>query len=212
MNQASKRRLFAPSRFVAFADAVAAMLKSMFGLSPTVTAIILTIVLVVVALAYMLFGWLRKRSWRVMLRGVGFVLIPLGLLSMGLMTMLVNGIQAIVDWANITVMSFLIMLGLIVAGIGLVAYLIGSFVPQVVGDEANKRREAIRARKLAALQSVNQAPSAMSASPRGVAPAPVPGGAPAPVPAVAPASSPAVAPLTDDDKEVDDILRRHGIN
>jgi len=183
----------------------------MFGLTPTTTAVILTIVLVAVALAYLLFGWLRKRSWRVMLRGVGFALVPLGLLAMGLMTMIVNGIQAVVDWANATVMTYWIMIGLIVAGVGIVAYLIGSFVPQVTGDEASTRREAIKARKLAALQATSAAPKPATPAPAAKPAAP---SAPAAAPASAktPSPAPSAAATNPDDKEIDDILRSHGIN
>ena len=188
------------------------MLVCMFGLTPTLTAIIFTVILAVVALAYLLFGWLRKRSWRVMLRGIGFVLIPVGLLAMGLMTQIVNGLQAVVDWANATVMNGWIMLGLILGGIGLVAYLVGSFVPHVTGDEAASRRAAIKARRLASLQTQPQ--------PTGPAPMTTPPPSQSLVPATAsqtPSQTMKITPvaqpnMTDDDKEVDDILRRHGIS
>jgi len=178
----------------------------MFGMSVHTTAIILAIVLAVIGLAYLLFGWLRKRSWRVMLRGIGFVLMPLGLLVMGLMSKVVDGINAVIDWAKATYMTTAIMIGLIVAAIGFVAYLVGSFVPHVTGEEAAKRREEIHDRKLAALQSGRPATSPSdpaSAKPSG----------PTPPPSPAPATSPAVAsdPITPDDKEIDDILKRHGL-
>ncbi|MCL2489606.1 MAG: hypothetical protein FWF36_02600 [Propionibacteriaceae bacterium] len=181
----------------------------MFGMSVHTTAIILTIVLAVIGLAYLLFGWLRKRSWRVMWRGAGFILIPVGLLIMGLMRKVVDGINAVVDWANATYMTTWVMIGLIVAGIGLVVYLIGSFVPHVSGEEANKRRAEIRERKMAALRAPGQPASA----PLGPAPtsqtAKLPDG-PTPPPSPRPVTS--SAPATPDDKEIDDILKRHGIN
>ena len=172
----------------------------MFGMTVPTTAIVLTIVLAILALAYLLLGWLRKRSWRVLLRGAGFILMPIGLLAMGLMSQIVTFINSIVDWANSTFMSFWIMVGLIVAGIGLVLYLIGSFIPHVTGEQAAKRREAIRDRRLAALQGGRPAPAVNAAAPSGAAPA------------SSPATVKPVADATDDDKEVDEILKRHGIN
>jgi len=177
----------------------------MFGLSTTVSAVILTVVLALIALAYLLFGWLRKRSWRVMLRGIGFILIPLGLLSMGLMGKVVDGINAVDTWAKTTFMSTWIAIGLVVGCIGLVAYLVGSFVPHVTGDEAASRRQAIKERKLAALQAgtrMTPAPANPVAKPS------------APVIATTPSSpapaAPSPAPLIDE-KELDDILRRNNI-
>lgn len=138
-----------------------------------------------------------------MLRGIGFVLIPLGLLSMGLMGKVVEGINAVDTWAHATFMSTGIMIGLVCGCIGLAAYLIGSFVPHVTGDEAASRRQAIKERKLAALQAgagVAPAPSKPQAAAPGAKP-------------VTPAVTKPLptGPVTDDDKEVDDILRRHGI-
>jgi len=191
----------------------------MFGFSVTITAVALTILLAAIALTYLLIGWLRKRSWRVMLRGVGFIAIPLGLLLMGLMHKVVDGLNAIVNWANTTFMTGLIMLGLIIAGAGLAAFLVGSFVPHVSGDEAAARRKAINERKLAALRASAGLAGPTQAPPRPApAPAPpaapgstpVPVGAPAPVAPAAPAPAPVA--MSEEDKEVDEILRRHGIN
>jgi len=182
----------------------------MFGLSVHTTAIILTIVLAVIALGYLLFGWLRKRSWRVMWRGAGFILIPIGLLIMGLMDKVVDGINAVVNWANATYMTTIVLTGLIVGGVGVVLYLVGSFVPHVSGEEATKRRTDIRERKLAALRAPGQAAG------KPIAPAQpssqtvkLPDG---PTPPPSPKAAASSAPATPDDKEIDDILKRHGIN
>jgi len=190
------------------------MLAIMFGLSVHAAAIVLTVVLAVIGLAYLLFGWLRKRSWRVMWRGLGFILMPVGLLIMGLMDEVINGINAVINWANATYMTTPVFIGLIVAAVGLVLYLIGSFVPHVSGEEAAKRREEIRDRKLATLQGGRQ-PDAAAASTSDTAPA-KPSSGPTPPPSPKPAAivKPVVAstPDTPDDKEIDDILKRHGIN
>lgn len=186
------------------------MLGAMFGLSVTVTAAILAVVLAAIGLAYLLFGWLRKRSWRVMLRGAGFVLMPLGLLAIGIMRLIVNGLNALIDWANATAMTALIMFGVVLAGIGVVAYLVGSFWPPVLGDEAAARRQAMHDKRLATLQAraSQPAPSAGTSKPTPVADA-----APQlPVRATPPAPAQTPPAMSADDKEVDDILRRHGIN
>jgi len=181
----------------------------MFGLSVHTTAIILAIVLAVIGLGYLLFGWLRKRSWRVMWRGIGFILMPLGLLIMGLMDKVVDGINAVVDWAKATYMTTDVLIGLIVAAVGLVLYLVGSFVPHVSGEEAAKRRQEIRDRKLATLQGSRPAGAAASSQSDTSLAKSSDGPTPPPSPAPAAASS---ASLTADDKEIDDILKRHGIN
>jgi len=172
---------------------------NMFGLSTTTTAIIVTAVLAVVALVYLLFGWVRKRSWRVMFRGVGIIVLLAGLLTIGILTKFV-GIEAFINWTKTTVMNNWIMLGLIVFGIGLLIFVVGSFWPMVLGDEASSRREAMKARRLASLQSAPASPTPAPSplQPTGVAPAP--------------AASPVLPPATDDDKEIDDILKSHGIN
>ena len=176
----------------------------MFGMTVHTTAIVLAIVLAVIGLAYLVFGWLRKRSGRVLLRGLGFMLMPIGLLVMGLMSHIVDGLNAVVNWANATYMDTWVLTGLILAGLGLVLYLIGSFVPPVTGDEASKRRAAIHDRKLAALQASRPAAApAQAKPPAGLTPPPTP----QPQAAVQ-----ADAAMADDDKEIDDILKRHGIN
>ena len=170
----------------------------MFGLTVPTTAIILAAALAVLGLAYLLLGWLRKRSWRVMLRGLGFVLMPLALLSMGLMDLLIDGINAIVNWALTTVRTGWITFGLVIGGIGLAAYLIGSFIPPVGGDEAARRRQEISHRRLEALKA-----GAAGYIPRGPSPEKT-----APLPQVAGGE----AEMSAEDKEVDEILSRHGIN
>jgi len=160
-------------------------------------------------LAYLLFGWLRKHSARVLLRGAGFILIPIGLLVMGLprlmdtapMSQIVTFINKVVEWANSTVMNVWIMVGLILAGVGLVLYLVGSFVHPVTGEEAAKRREAIRERKLAALQGGRPAPAAKSGASATASTSPA-----------SAASTKPAADSTDDDKEIDEILKRHNIS
>jgi len=178
------------------------MLETMFGLSTTTTAIIVAAVLAVVALAYLLFGWLRKHSWRVMFRGIGIIVLLAGLLTTGITTKFV-GIEAFITWAKNTAMTNWIMLGLVLVGIGLLICVIGSFWPMVQGSEAATRREAKKARKLAALQ-----PGAAPAS----APA-KPTSSPAPASTTPVSTATAVLPpATADDKEIDAILKSHGIN
>jgi len=184
----------------------------MFGMSVHTTAIVLAVVLAVLGLAYLLFGWLRKRSWRVMWRGIGFILVPVGLLIMGLMDKVVDGINAVINWANATFMTTPVFVGLVMAAVGLVLYVIGSFVPHVSGEEASKRREEIRERKLAALQPSRPSGAAASSSADKAKPAdgPTPPPSPKPLSTVKPVV--ASTPDTPDDKEIDDILKRHGID
>jgi len=188
----------------------------MFGMTVHVTAILLAVALAVIALAYLLFGWLRKRSWRVMLRGIGFVLMPVGLLVMGLMSQVVDGLRAVEQWAKATPMSTWIMIGLVGAGLGLVLYVIGSFVPPVSGQEGDARRKAIRDRKLAALQGPRPAATPVGSSPAAASltspKSTVPAQRIAPASQVKPTPPPVPNALSADDLEIDDILKRHGID
>jgi len=164
-------------------------------------AFIATATLSALGLIYLMIGWARKRSGRVLLRGAGFVLVPIGLMVMGWMELGVDGVRYLIDWSNNHTMTLRIEAGLAVAGVGLVLYLIGSFMAPIIGDAARARRAEIVAKKAA-----RQAP-ATSSVPKSL-PAAAPGAG------AGTATAPAKAVATTDpagDDEIDAILRRHGI-
>ena len=192
------------------------MLGRMFGLSDFWTALIATAVLSLAGLAYLLIGWIRKRSGRVLVRGIGFILIPIGLMVMGWMELAVTGVKVLNDWALSHTMTLRIEIGLGILAAGLVCFLIGTFMAPIVGEAAKQRRAELKARREVANPAApTTARPATVAAPATGAPLPATpvktgsAAAPSRTGAAAPSTSAAIDPATDD--EIDAILRRHGI-
>jgi hypothetical protein len=173
-------------------------------LSTFALAMIAAGAIALIGLAYLLIGWLRKRSGRVLARGAGVILAAVGLMIMGWMELAVEGVRAVIAWANDTAMTTRIEIGLVVLGIGVIAFVVGSFMNPIIGDQAKQRRAAL-AEKRAAKAGL---PPKKSAGQPGAAPSP----AVAAKPSTA-ATAPTPVPAADDatDEEIDAILRRHGI-
>ena len=183
-----------------------------YPMSPSLStfwiAIIATVVLSSISLGYLLIGWLRKRSGRVLLRGLGLVLLPVGLMVLGWMELGVDAVKYLVDWANTHPMSPRIMIGLALAGLGLGLFIVGTMMAPIIGEQAKKRRAEIVAKRAALSGPPPAKPAAAGTPQAGAKPAaqPVPAAA---KPAAGPAATSALDPATDD--EIDEILRRHGI-
>jgi hypothetical protein len=183
----------------------------------TVTTIIATVLLSTIGLGYLLLGWLRKRSWRVLLRGAGFVLMPIGFFLLGGMDAAYRGVNSLFTWANSTYLGAKLLIAIIVFGLGILLYVVGSCWPQVLGDEAKSRRATIAERRAAKKAGIASAPGGATGTGAG-APAAVPGpngtlaltpGTTLPTPAGQPTSS--LEPDSATEDEIDAILRRHGI-
>jgi hypothetical protein len=180
----------------------------------TATTITATAVLSTIGLCYLLIGWLRKHSWRVLLRGTGFVLLPIGLYFLGGMNAAYRGVNSLFTWANATYMGPKLLIALIISGVGLALYVVGSCWPPVIGDEAKARRAAIAERKAANKAELAAAPGTPAAAPAAAGPngtlalTPTTGAHTAPSGA-GPTSSLEPSSATED--EIDAILRRHGI-
>ena len=172
-------------------------------LSTFTIAMIATAVLVVIGLVYLFLGWAGKRSGRVLLRGVGIVLGAVGLMVMGWMELAVEGVQAVIAWARNTSMTLRIEIGLIVLCLGVIAFVIGTIMNPIIGEEAKQRRTALADKRAA---RAGLPPKAKAAAPSDAS-------APKAVnaPAAGPTSAPAPALSGAEDDEIDAILRRHGI-
>ena len=186
----------------------------MFGLSDFWTALIATAVLSLAGLGYLLIGWIRKRSGRVLVRGIGFILMPIGLMVMGWMELAVTGVKALHAWALDHAMTVRIEIGLGILAAGLVCFLVGTFMAPIVGEAAKQRRAELKARHDAANPAVPKAarPAAVAAPTGTLLPATPVKTASAPAPrtgTAAPSTTAVLDPATDD--EIDAILRRHGI-
>jgi hypothetical protein len=166
-------------------------------MTPTVFAVLATILISLVGIIYAVQGWLTKRSWRALLRGAGLVLVPVGLLASGLMKLAVNGVYSLVDWSGWDRMGFGLQIGLWLGGIGIVIYVIGSFLP--LGGRASEPKQLASG-------------SGKKGSPAG--PAAVGGSRgnmlnPSAQPPK-PASGSKNAGISSEDAEIDEILKRHG--
>jgi len=163
-------------------------------------AMIAAAVLVVIGVAYFLVGWMGKRSGRVLLRGLGFAVGVVGLMVIGWMELAVKGVEAVIDWARATPMTVRIEIGLVLLCLGVVAFVVGTFMHPILGEEA-KRRHAELVDKRAARAGLPPKTKA-GTTPSSLPASSLPAGAPRP-------AAPAAGDAADD--EIDAILRRHGI-
>jgi hypothetical protein len=159
---------------------------------PTVIAVIATIVLSLGGVAYLLWGWLTRRSWRALVRGAGLTLGAIGMMISGFMELAVNGVESLIRWHGWTEPGVALQVGLWTLGIGVVAFVIGSFIAPVQKGEAGP-----------AVESGKPGKAPLSGSDKRVLnPA-----SPAPKPGKPAAKAPA---LSSEDAEIDEILKRHG--
>ncbi len=159
--------------------------------------------LILVVLGVTAIRWSRSRSVRATLHGIGIALIVGALWIVGFLDLVLTWVRATVHWVRQTPFDTVRVIGACVGGLGLLMVIIGSTISPVSRAEARQRRLDRREKLRAA-----HAPSAPAAA--GTAPE---SGTRA---VAAPASSPA-APAkekgsgSDDDDEIEEILRRRGI-
>ena len=157
-------------------------------MNPQSVAIIVSLLLIGLGIAYAVIGWLARKSKRAVFRGLGVALIAGGLWIGGVMNMLFNGVQSLIAWYERQLPFDVVMwIAVGVAGLGVLFYLISMFLAPVT-------RAVYKERKLAAKNA-----AAASSSNARVAPAP------APRPAASTSTS-------SEDAEVDAILKARGIN
>ena len=115
----------------------------------TSIVILVTIITTVLPALWAVFGWLARRSWRPVLRGLGLALVPIGLLVTGLMRLLVRALTLVVSWFAHTQMTTTIWTGVIVAAIGLLTWIGAGFMTPLTREEARQRRAEHRERRAA---------------------------------------------------------------
>ncbi|MGK2309354.1 hypothetical protein [Cutibacterium sp. V947] len=199
-------------------------------MSETTVVAVVTIVLVVLPLLRALSGWFSRRSSRALLRGLGLALIPIGLVLTGLMRLLVRAIRLVVDWFAGAAMTPAIWIGVIAIAIGLVTWFIAGFMPPVDRETGRQRRQDHAARKQARATSVSpksQGSASPQSAPQGSRPASETSSLPVDAPKT-PATAPVRTPSSssseptarsskisatekDEDAELEDILRKRGI-
>lgn len=125
----------------------------------TSIVILVTIITTVLPALWAVFGWLARRSWRPVLRGLGLALVPIGLLVTGLMRLLVRALTLVVSWFAHTQMTTTIWTGVIVAAIGLLTWIGAGFMTPLTREEARQRRAEHRKRRAAGAAGKPAAPT-----------------------------------------------------
>ena len=125
----------------------------------TSIVILVTIITTVLPALWAVFGWLARRSWRPVLRGLGLALVPIGLLVTGLMRLLVRALTLVVSWFAHTQMTTTIWTGVIVAAIGLLTWIGAGFMTPLTREEARQRRAEHRERRAAGAAGKPAAPT-----------------------------------------------------
>ncbi|MEA5659327.1 MAG: hypothetical protein R5N72_08810 [Cutibacterium granulosum] len=125
----------------------------------TSIVILVTIITTVLPALWAVFGWLARRSWRPVLRGLGLALVPIGLLVTGLMRLLVRALSLVVSWFARTQMTTTIWTGVIVAAIGLLTWIGAGFMTPLTREEARQRRAEHRERRAAGAAGKPTAPT-----------------------------------------------------
>lgn len=128
----------------------------------TSIVILVTIITTVLPALWAVFGWLARRSWRPVLRGLGLALVPIGLLVTGLMRLLVRALTLVVSWFAHTQMTTTIWTGVIVAAIGLLTWIGAGFMTPLTREEARQRRAEHRERRAAGAAGKPTAPTSQS--------------------------------------------------
>ena len=161
-------------------------------------ALVVSAALAVLGLLYAVLGWRRRRSPRALLHGIAVAVFFVGAWLTGVMELLANAAHGLVDWTRGQRLDAMMWAGIVCAGLGVVLYVIASFLSGVGRAEGRQRREAAMQKRL----GVTGAPAA-SRRPDG-APTAGPDGAPA-------AEAADRAPDDFDEDEVTAILERRGI-
>ena len=95
------------------------------GTSLFVTIAIMT---VIVAITAGLFA--RGRNTRTLVAGIGFALLPLGLLLTGMSDLLVSGIESLISWVNRTGWTNTMSWGAGLGGLGILLIVVARFLPE----------------------------------------------------------------------------------
>ena len=174
----------------------------------TSIVILVTIITTVLPVLWAVFGWLARRSWRPVLRGLGLALVPIGLLVTGLMRLLVRALTLVVNWFAHTQMTTTIWTGVIVAAIGLLTWIGAGFMTPLTREEARQRRAEHRERRAAGAAGKPTAPTSQSSRASRVPQASQAGATKAP--RTAPTAS-RRSGMSPEDEELEKILKDRGI-
>lgn len=163
-------------------------------MSADVFAIIVTIVLAAAGVAAAVLGWRRARSVRAVVRGLSASFMVVGLWATGVLTLLLGGVRAVISWITAQRLTTQMWVGIAVTAVGVVLYVVSTQLTPVTRAEARKRREEL------------------AGTPHPVVTPPAGGAAVArPAPKQSKNSGDTAVLGADDDAEITQILRKHGI-
>lgn len=180
-------------------------------MSNATIAIIVTVVLSVSALLWTVLRVQRRYGARSLLRGLGLVLIPVGLWFSGVMELLVSGARGVYRFLTDGPVEPMEMAGLIVLAVGLLLFIVASAIKPVSKEEAQQRRLA-REQKEAGVAGRGQtrAVDARTGEPRTTTAVPA-GSSDARVSPQAPRKQSPASGLDSEDAEIEALLRKRGI-
>lgn len=146
----------------------------------------------------------RNASTRNLIQGIALALIPVGMFMTGTMQLAVNGVKSLINWFQRTTLTTLMWIGIGVLGLAVLLFIVAGFIkPVSAGDareyragrrnEARQAREAAKAERGKANKGRPQVESGRPAQPSSPQP-----------------SKPSKA-TTDDEADIEAILKRHGI-
>lgn len=155
-------------------------------------SLLTTIILMVLFLAITIGVWARHHRVRPIVWGLGLTLIPLGSYLLGTTDLAVNGVMSLIDWAQRTVWTDIMTWGAGLLGGGILLFIIGQFLPKGPKELASggRRPQAGTQQRPQVGASGKQAPTAgkKTAAPAGKN-----------------------SGLSDEDREIEELLRNRGI-
>ncbi|HET9126737.1 MAG TPA: hypothetical protein VFN73_01535 [Propionibacteriaceae bacterium] len=159
--------------------------------------------LIVLVLAVTAGRWARSRSARAMLHGLGLALVIAALWIMGFLALVLAWVRSTIHWVRITPLDRVRLIGVVVGALGVLLVLVGSAVSPVSRAEARQRRQQRRDRAQAGRPAADRRTPATTS---GAAPRPL-----ATTTTTAAAPGAPAAETSDEDAEIEEILRRRGI-
>lgn len=162
------------------------------------TSLLVTIILMILVVALGIGFWAHSRRARPLVGAVGTALIPLGLYFLGIVELAVNGVTSIVRWVQRIEWDTTMSVGAGLAGGGLLLAVIALFLPK-----EPKAKAPAQPQPQAGRRPVAGAQPAVGNPKRPTTPG---AGKPA-----APAGKTGKDGLTDEDREIEALLKQRGI-
>lgn len=184
-------------------------------MSDPVILILVSVGLALLVALWAVLMWNSRQSARYLMRAVGLILIIVGAWVTGVTQLALNGVRSLIDWFYVKVLDTPTWVGIALAAVGIVSFIIGGAIKAPTREEAKTRRlerEAKQRKRLAdkaakttATPPITPKPTAKPSKP--AEPANTTRASettPPPVPETKPAA-------TTPEDEIASILRKHSI-